>query len=128
MDRISHSFIGSTRLLGVVAAFCCAAVLGAAPDAPTAAATRTSVVPGRVLDVAPLASTDGDLVVFAGGLESGWREGMRAFVVRGDLRVAELTVVRSGSRASAAVIDSLASDVRIGAGDTVFVKIQQLSN
>jgi hypothetical protein len=83
---------------------------------------------GRVLEVATFAQGEVDVVVFSGGLREGWREGMRAEVLRGNLAIAELTVLHCGDRVSAASIESLASDVRIGAGDPVLVKLQKILN
>lgn len=118
---------GTTHRLAFGAALVCTGVVAGAAEAPTAQ-TRATVSPARVLEVASFSDRSGDYVVFAGGTAAGWREGMRAQVLRGNLSLAELTVVHSGSRASAALIDSLAPELRIGAGDTVSVKLQQISN
>lgn len=92
----------------------------------TASEDVRTVADARVLEVFALSSVPADGVVLSGGLRAGWREGMQAVVRRGGLEVAELTVVSSNGRVSVALIDRLASDVRIGAGDTVSVKIQKL--
>lgn len=87
-----------------------------------------TIADARVLEVVALDAAPADCVFFSGGSAAGWREGMRAEVRRGTLPVAGLTVVSVSGRVAAALIDTVAPDVRIGAGDTVTVKTQRFTN
>lgn len=100
----------------------------AATTSVAAPVVQRSIEDARVLEVGSLQTVPADCIFFAGGLVAGWREGMRAEVRRGSFTVAELTVVSVSGRVTAALIDSLASDVRIGVGDTVTVKTQRFTN
>jgi hypothetical protein len=108
------------RLLAAALGLALSATVGAGE---TIAEVRSTVPVARVLEVAAVAEGEVDLVVFSGGLRDGWREGMRARVVRGDLQIAEMLVLQSGNRVSAAAIETISGDVRIGTGDTVLIKL-----
>ena len=110
-------------------AFPCLGIVAAGLRAePVAFETVRTVGEARVLEVSALRSVEADVVVLGAGLLEGWREGVRGVIRRGSLEVATVTVVASSERTAAALIDSLATDVRIGAGDTAIVKLQSNQN
>ncbi len=84
---------------------------------------RAAVVTGSVGVVEVQSTRVADLVFLGRGLDAGLRQGMICRVARGSVDVAEVLLVESRLRSSAALIVSLAPGQSIQTGDVASVKI-----
>ena len=81
---------------------------------------------GRVVDVAETEAAD--LIVLAGGIDAGFREGMLAQVVRGDIYVATVLLAAVAGERAVALITDLAPEQVIASGDRVRIQTFQLNS
>ncbi len=81
---------------------------------------------GEVLEVAETEAAD--LIVLAGGIDAGFREGMLAQVVRGDTYVATVLLAAVAGQRAVALITDLVPGQVIAPGDRVRIQTFQLNS